>query len=477
MARSRHQRALVKRGKRCFVTLAALCLLLAQTDAAKAQAGVETNKLTLQQAVALALEKNPSIHAADAYADAVRQSVDAAKSGRYPHVDFSEGLTRSNNPVYVFGSLLTQRQFTANDFALGFLNTPPPLDNFRTQFTATVPLYDAGDTGHRIRDARLDSESARQTAARSRQQIIFGVMQAYFDELLARESVRVAESAVKMTGADLDRAQARSEQGLTVPSDILSAQVQLAAANEELIRARNAMAISQAALSVAIGLPEDASTEAAGAFNETTIEPGTLGDLQQYALAHRPDYLQATVEQARASNGVGVARSSFLPRLGAFSSWEEDNQTFAARGGNNWAAGVTLNFNIFNGGADRARLREAKSRQLQAAAMSEQMASQVRLQVRQSFLNLQAARERMEVSRETAAQASESLRILRDRYETGLAGMTDLLRAETAETSAERDHLNSVYDYRLAGATLELATGRLAENSNVIAAQAATSDK
>ena len=50
--------------------------------------------------------------------------------------------------------------------------------------------------------------------------------------------------------------------------------------------------------------------------------------------------------------------------------------------------------------------------------------------------------------------------------------MTDLLRAETAETTAERDHLNAVYDYRLAGASLELATGRLAENSSLITAQA-----
>jgi outer membrane protein len=466
--------------KRFCLALVSLSLVLVMAPAAKAQVSgggdaattaPSANKLTLQQAVALALEKNPTIHAADAYTEGVRQSIAAAQSGHYPKVDFSEGLVRGNNPVYVFGSLLTQQQFTANNFALSFLNTPPPLNNFRTQFTATMPLYDAGETGHRVRDARLGAESARHAASRTGQQVMFGVMQAYFDQLLARESVRVAESSVKMTGADLDRAQARAQQGLTVPSDILSAQVQLAAAKEELIRARNALAISQAALNVAMGLPEDAPTEAEGAFTETAIDAGTLPEQQQFALAHRPDYLQATLAKERSSNGVSTARSAFLPRVGLFSSWEQDNQRFLSRGGNNWAAGVSVNFNIFNGGADRARLQEAKFYQTQAEAMSEQMASQVRLQVRQAFLNLQAARDRMDVTRESAAQANESLRILRDRYETGLAGMTDLLRAETAETTAERNHLNAVYDYRLAGATLELSTGRLAQNSNLIAAQ------
>ena len=67
-------------------------------------------------------------------------------AARMPRVDFSEGFTRGNNPVYVFGGLLTERQFTAGDFGLNFLNTPPPLDIFRTQFTAALPLYDGGQT-------------------------------------------------------------------------------------------------------------------------------------------------------------------------------------------------------------------------------------------------------------------------------------------------------------------------------------------
>jgi outer membrane protein TolC len=96
------------------------------------------------------------------------------------------------------------------------------------------------------------------------------------------------------------------------------------------------------------------------------------------------------------------------------------------------------------------------------------MASAVRLQVREAFLNLNAALERVEVSRESAAQARESLRILQNRYETGLATITDLLRAETMRTSAEKSFLNAVFDYRIAFAALELATGELSPESQAV---------
>ena len=161
--------------------------------------------LTLKEAVNLALKHNPSIQAADAYADAVRRGMSIAASGRYPRLDFSEGVERGNNPVYVFSSLLTERRFTQQNFTLSALNFPTPIDNFRTQFAASAPLYDAGQTVRRVRDARLDAQGAERALQRTSQEIIFSVIQSYTDELLARESVRVAEAAVRSTGEDLAR--------------------------------------------------------------------------------------------------------------------------------------------------------------------------------------------------------------------------------------------------------------------------------
>ncbi|MGA2987259.1 MAG: TolC family protein [Terriglobia bacterium] len=424
--------------------------------------------LTLPEAVRMALEKNPTVQAALAYAQAVHEGIAEARAARLPRVDFSEGFTRGNNPVYVFGALLTQRQFTAANFDLGFLNTPPPLDNFRTQFTAALPLYDAGQTGRRIKDAKLSAQGAGENGQRTRQEVIFNVVKAYTDELLARENARVAEAAVKTAQSDLQRAQARQEEGQAVPSDLLSAQVQRAQAQEDLLQANNAVDLAHAALNVAMGLPEDAATTIESGLKESSFEAGVLAERQQHALKSRPDLREAGLGVEHATLGSHMARAEFLPKVNVFSSWEEDNQTLLTRGGNNWAAGVSVNFNVFDGGANRARLAAARARQTQALGQVAQMTAAVKLQVREAYLNLTTAQQRVDISRQAQSQAEESLRIIQNRYEAGLATITDLLRVEAARTSAQKNYLNSLFDYRISYAALELATGELAPDSPAV---------
>ena len=425
-------------------------------------------KLTLPEAVHMALEKNPTVQAAVAYAQSVHEGIAEARAARMPRVDFSEGFTRGNNPVYVFGALLTQRQFTAANFALDYLNTPPPLNNFRTLFTAALPLYDAGQTGRRINDAKLSAQGAGENRQRTRQEVIFNVVKAYTDELLARENARVAEAAVKTAQSDLQRAQARQEEGQAVPSDLLSAQVQRAQAQEDLLQANNAVDLAHAALNVAMGLPEDAAITIESGLKESSFEAGVLAERQQHALKSRPDLREADLGVEHATIGSRMARAEFLPKVNVFSSWEEDNQTFLTRGGNNWTAGVNLNFNIFDGGANRARLAAAHYRQSQAQAQAAQMAAAVKLQVREAFQNLTTAQQRVEVSRQAQSEAEESLRIIQNRYEAGLATITDLLRVEAARTSAQKNYLNALFDYRISYAALELATGELAPDSPAV---------
>ena len=83
-------------------------------------------------------------------------------------------------------------------------------------------------------------------------------------------------------------------------------------------------------------------------------------------------------------------------------------------------------------------MKESKARELQAEALENQMASSVRLQVREAYLNLATAQKRLKVVKDATSLAVESLRITQNRYETGLATMTDLLRVETAKTAAEK---------------------------------------
>jgi outer membrane protein len=453
--------------RRRAAPLASLLVLLTAAPARAAQAQADASRLTLRDAVTLALKNNPAVQASAAYAESVDQGIAESRAGRYPRVDFSEGFTRGNNPVYVFGTLLTQRRFVAPDFALNLLNTPLPLDNFQTQFTASAPLYDARQSS-RTRDARLKAEGARQAQQRTRQEVIFQTVQSYLNRLRTRESLRVARAAVKEAAADVHRATAREYQGFTVPSDILSAKAQLAQRRQELIEAENAAAIAEATLNETVGLPEGAAHEVGGSFPTGQFRLGNLDELEARALSLRPDYRQAEIRRTQASNGASMARRTFLPAVSTFAAWDRDSLAVGSAGGRNWTAGVTLNFNIFNGGSDRARLTSAVYRERQAKALLALMASQVRLQVREAYLDVQAAKERIAASQEAATQAQESLRIVQNRYEAALATINDVLQGETAYTAAQQNHLNALYDYELSAAAMELATGELGPKSPAV---------
>ena len=449
-------------------TKRAFLLLLTGALVGPCRAQSNGARLTLQDAVALALNNNPAVQASAAYAKLVDQGIAAAEAARLPRADFQEGFSRGNNPVYVFGTLLTQQRFGAADFGLNLLNTPLPLNNFQTEFAASAPLYDAGQSSRRIQDARLKAEGARQSRDRTRQEVIFETIEAYLNLQREQESLRVAQSAVKESTADLRRAEAREKQGFTVPSDILSARTQLARSEQELIDAENASDIADATLDETVGLPEDTTHSVTGSIQSRQFQPGGLVDLENRALSLRPDYRQAETRRSRATNAVSMARNTFLPTVSAFAAWDRDSLALTSAGGQNWTAGVTLNFNIFNGGSDRARLTSAYYRQRQSEALLAQMASHVRLQVREAYLNLHAAKLKTGVLVDAASQAKESLRIVQNRYEAGLATILDTLQGETTYASAQQSYLNALYGYQLGIAALELATGELGPQSPAI---------
>ena len=113
--------------------------------------------LSLEQAVKLALQNNSLLKVSELGVEAAEAQVRFAVSGYLPKLTFDHTFTRRNNPVYVFGSLLTQRRFTQENFALDRLNVPPPLSNFQNKFSATQFVYDFGKISSRVAQSRVNS--------------------------------------------------------------------------------------------------------------------------------------------------------------------------------------------------------------------------------------------------------------------------------------------------------------------------------
>ena len=429
----------------------------------------EASPLTLHQAVQIALEKNPIRKAAMADTKATAADIGLARSAFLPKLTFSETATRGNDPVYVFGTRLRQQRFTTADFALNRLSTPLPLGNFSTRFGANWTLFDSFSAWHQMKGAQEMNEASAHRLQRTDQEIVFHVISAYYNLLLANKQMEVANQALKTAQSITDRSQTRFESGLVVESDLLSAKVRLASRQQELIRATDNASFAQAELNTALGTAFDSLYSPAEALAERDLPMPDLTEAEKNALQLRPDLKQITSENSAQEQRVASAKSSFGPRLNAFGDWEFDNPTFlAGGGGNNWVAGVELQLDLFEGGAKRAQLSRERALADRAGAIKRSAEDKVRLEVRRAYYDLDASRKQVEVARAAIAQANESLRIDQNRYESGLITITDFLGVEEAARRSQTDYWDSVYRSHISYAALELATGTLSADSPVV---------
>lgn len=448
---------------RSIKAIAVIALALALAGVTLAQ-----EPLKLEDAVRLALDKNPALRASAEETEVARARVGQQRAAWLPRLDFSQGFTRGNNPVYVFGTLLTQRQFTAANFALASLNAPTPLDNFMTRLEGQVLLFDWRRTALRVSGAKKMQSAAELQTEQDRQDLILRVVRAYYEVIVARENLTAARESLRSAEANEQRVRAMTEAGLVVTSDLLSAQVQRAQIRERVIRAENSVELARLVLGREMGVEPAAMREPSGTLGEPTASTLSAEEWERVALAERPALRAVELQQRTAETSSKLAKAEFGPKLGLFANVERDAETLGGPSGTNWTAGARLEINIFAGGADRYRVAEARARERQAANQLEWMRSGIRLETRQAYLETLAARQRAEAARDAVEQARESLRIVQNRYEAGLTTITELLRAQTAQLEARTMYLSAMHDAQVARAQLERAAGTLTMDSQLI---------
>ncbi|MGA2324921.1 MAG: TolC family protein [Bryobacteraceae bacterium] len=424
--------------------------------------------LSLKDAVHMAIDGNKSIEASTAGRKAAEARIAEARGGNLPKVNYSESWARSDNPVFVFSSLLTQHQFGEQNFQVGPLNRPDFLNNFQSQVTADQPLYDAGQTRRAVRSAELTRDFTSEEGRRTQMEVIAGAIRSYYDALLSAEQLNVAVQAIRSAEADLKRAEAVRSAGMSTDIDVLSIRVHLAGVREQQIRRAADLDVARAALNDVLGLPLDAQHTLSTPLAPLNLSQGPLADYERNALADRPEAREVKLATGLAKNQAVAARSNFLPQIGVHAAFEVDRRRFYDQGGANWLVSIGLRWNLFNGFSDKARLEESRFALRRSEAEQERAGSAIRLQVRRAYADLGAAEQRIEAAKASVAEAEESLRITQNRYQNGMSNVTDLLRTEMAVLEARTRHLGAIHDQRIAAAMLELAAGRLTVDSEVL---------
>ena len=432
-----------------------LLLVLALPFAAHAQ----EPGITLQEAAEIALRDSPNMTLSQSGIDIAESRLRQAQSTWLPQIQVSETFTRSDNPVFVFGTLLEQGRFGPENFDPVFLNDPDALENYRLSVSARLTLFDQLRRWSRISQARTGVEQAETQSEWARQRLRFETIRAYYGVILASAQQSVAAEAVKMSEADAASMRDRVETGLLVESDLMSAEVQLSEFQQQLIQSEGQALIARTALATVMGVDAETLPEVSGDLTPKSFDAGELEQWMAAGLTDRPDVQISRLSERAAALQVRSARGEFLPRLDAFANWGASGESISDQN-EDTTAGAVVSWNVLDPGRV-FRLREARAAERAAEASTASVIDQAQLEIITAYRNFLSASKRLEVGEKSVDQASETLRIVRDRYEQGLTTITEILRAQTAMVQARLRQLGARYDYYTSYAALQLATGKL----------------
>lgn len=418
------------------------------------------NLLTLGDAINTALVRNPQIIAARHQADAAASQVDGARSGLLPQLAVSESYTRTNSPLWAFGTKLNQGTIQTSDFAPERLNDPEVIDNFNTALNLSWSIFDGGRTWSGYRQAQSGAEAAAFGLVRVEQHVISQAAKRYVGLLLAMQNREVVDQSLLTAQAHLKLIQDRHRTGLAVKSDVLRAQVRIADLEQQRLMADSRVQVAQAMLYAAMGSEDAAPIEPQTPFDKCVLLEGDLNHWVDLALSRRPDLQQRQLEQIIARKAVSRSKAGHWPRLALQGNYEFNSEDFSDSH-DNYTVGAVLQLDLYSGRRTSSMVAAAKANLAGTKANYDGAVLQVRVETQSAYYQAQSAWKSIAVARAAVDQADEGLRIVANRYGGGLLTIVDLLDAQVALQQARMQVFKALHDYKVARIDLALASGTI----------------
>ncbi len=394
--------------------------------------------LSLPEVIAIAMGTQPEIQARLSDYDAARSRVFQAISPMLPQLNGFWDLARARTTSNVGGNFV--------DFE----------DTFTTaRLTLSQLLFDFGKNLATTETASRLADVAKEDIEVQRDVIILAVKDAYFNLLFAKRIIRVAQQALDRAELNLRSARGFYEVGTRPKSDVTRAEVDVANARVDLIRANNAERLARVALNTNMGIAVDSPTEVEEIL---TYDPFVIdhASLLSEARRGRPEYRQAKLRVEAADAQLRREFRNFFPDLTGNASVGATTPDLLQL----WSLGVTLNWNIFDGGSKIARYREATATLKAAQARVRVTELDIWRAVEEASLNIQETEERIQAAQKAVESARENFRLAQGRFDAGVGTIIELTDAQLALTQAQFTEAQAVNDYRINVARLERALGR-----------------
>jgi outer membrane protein len=412
-------------------------------------AGQAPPRLTLPDAVAMALQNHPQVQAAQNEVNFAQQQVVMNRAPYYPIV--TGDITGSQG----------------NDLArigAGGLSTPRLFDRFGQGLTLSQLVTDSGRTPNLVSSARYQEQSTEQNLQATRFTVVLDVNRSYFDVLHAQAVVRVAQETVSARQLLSDQVTELAKNNLKSQLDVSFADVNVSESKLLLIRAQEAVQGALAQLGRALGSDQPANYQ----LVDTPLPsgpPDKVDDLVAQAIANRPElaslrftresaykFLEAERDLSRPTVSV-AAVGGFIPYINtpATSPIPATYEGIAAN----------VSFPVFNGHLFAARREAAHQRALESDQRLRDEQERVARDVRVAWSGAITAFQRIDVTAQFLRQAALALDLAQGRYNLGLSSIVELTQAQLNLTQAEIENLNAKYDYETQYSVLQYTMGAL----------------
>ena len=477
-----------------LVASQALPLRSLAQDSTSAVDGAPDGPLTERRSVELALSRNARLAGARAATVAARAGQREARASLLPALRSSAGYTR-------LGGELPSGEVTIPGIDGTFPLLPLERDRYQVVLGLEQPLF----AGGRLRGVARAAVSTADAAARLEEQeqvdVAFDVRRAYWTLHAARRTLAVMQVAVKRVDAHLALMRQRFEAGTVLRSDLLAAEARRSEIELARVDARNAARLAEVELNRLTGQPLLARVElppfvgtdsGSDAWNADTAHVGTASIHAPNADVSDTDASNVDTSRIDTSNIDVSGNTTALPpeirALGARISAERARLS-AERGGwfpdvylmsryvyarpspyaivdqtsflGTWEAGVSIDWNLWDGGAREARVEQATARVRSAEARLEEAKRLAEVEVTRQSLEVERASEAMHAAADNVARSAEALRVTEQQFREGVVLSAQLLDAEQTLLEAEERQVRAVADSAIARAALLHATGRV----------------
>ena len=276
---------------------------------------------------------------------------------------------------------------------------------------------------------------------------------------------KVTDENVQQIEAHLKDAQNLLKVGMLTQNDVLKLQVQHSDAKYKQVDANNGVKLAMVALNNVMSISLNTEIEIATVAELNPKSFDDLSDLVMTAVENRPEVKAADYRVKASEAGVTAAKSGWYPQISIVADYyySRPNQRILPtrdKFDGTWDAGINLSMNIWDWLTTSHQTQQAEATLAQSIDMMGSIKDNVTLEVTQNYLNVNQAKQKIEIAKLTVEQAEENMRVTSDKFRSGLALSSDAIDAEVALLAAKTNYTNSIVDYELAKARLEKSIGQ-----------------